>query len=122
MKYGDTVKTWTVELDGKAHRLRMEHNFWSGEKKYFIDDEPIEHEIGGLKASASFAKDVPFNVGSHAGKFQHRAVGRAVFYDLYVDGENIKGEEQHALRMPPWLFVLLILLLLLIAYFSMQGS
>lgn len=122
MKYGDAVKTWEVELDGKHHRLRMAHNFWSGEKKYYIDDELVEHVPGSLKASAAFARDVPFTIGSHSGKFQHRAVGRVVFYDLYVDGKNIEGEEQHALRMPVWVLVLLILLLFLVAFLAMQSS
>jgi len=120
MKYGDAVKTWAVELDGKVHRLRMEHNFWSGEKKYHIDDELTEHVPGSLKTSASFARDVPFTIGSHSGTFQHRAVGRVVFYDLYVDGKKIEGEEQHAMRLPPWAIVLLILALLVIAGLSMH--
>jgi len=120
MQFGDAVKTWAVELGGEAHQFRMEHNFWSAEKKYFVDDELLEHVPGGLKASASFVKDVPFNIGGHLGKFQHSAVGRVVFYDLYVDGKKIEGEEKHAMRMPPWAIVLLILALLVIAALSMR--
>jgi hypothetical protein len=120
MKYGDAAKNWTVELDGREHSFRMEHNFWSGEKKYFVDDEMIEHVEGGLKASAAFAGDVPFSVGGHQGYFRHRAVGRAVFYDLFIDDEKIKGEEKHALRLPLWAAALLFLLLFLIAFLSMQ--
>lgn len=116
------MKTWEVELNGETHHFRMEHNFWSGEKKYFIDDELVEHVSGSLKASASFARDVPFNVGGHLGRFQHRAVGRVVFYDLYVDGKKIEGEEKHALRLPVWAIVLLIMVLFLIAFLSMQRS
>lgn len=119
MNYGDAVKTWDVELNGESHRFRMEHNFWSGEKKYFIDDELVEHVSGSLKASASFARDVPFNVGGHLGKFQHRAVGRVVFYDLYIDDRKIEGEEKRAMRMPPRAIVLLLLALLVIAGLSM---
>ena len=122
MKYGDAVKNWVVELDGEAHRFRMEHNFWSGEKKYFVDDEMIEHVTGSIKASTTFARDVPFTVGAHEGYFRHRAVGRAVFYDLFIDGEKIKGEEKHALRLPLWVAALLMLLLFLIAFLSMQSS
>jgi hypothetical protein len=53
MNYGDAVKTWEVELNGETHHFRMEHNFWSGEKKYFIDDDLVEHVSGSLKASAN---------------------------------------------------------------------
>jgi hypothetical protein len=120
MKYGDAVKTWEAVLDGKEHTFRFEHNFWSGEKKYYINDQLIEHVPAGLKQSASFGSEVPFNIGSHQGKFQHRAVGRVVFYDLYIDGDKIKGHEKHALRMPVWAFVLLIVLLLLLAWVSVQ--
>jgi hypothetical protein len=120
MKYGDSVKTWEVVLGDKKHTFRFEHNFWSGEKKYFINDQLIEHVPAGIKQSASFGSEVPFNIGSHQGKFQHRAVGRVVFYDLYIDGDKIKGEENSALRMPLWAFAALILLLLLIAWVSIQ--
>ena len=120
MKYGDAVKTWEVKLDGKAHVLRFEHNFWSGEKKYFIDDEMIKHVPGSLLASASFADDVPFNIGTHQGYYRHRAVGRVVFYDLFIDDEKIKGEEMHALRLPIWAFFLLIGLLFIITWLSMN--
>lgn len=120
MKYGDAVKQWVVVLDEKEHTFRLEHNFWTGEKKYFIDDELIKHIPGSISASASFGDDVPFNVGAHRGKFQHRAVGRAVFYDLYIEGEKIRGEEKHALRMPIWAGLLMLLLLFLIAWLSMQ--
>ncbi len=49
-------------------------------------------------------------------------MGRVVFYDLYVDGKKIEGEEKHALRLPMWAIVLLIMVLFLIAFLSMQGS
>lgn len=122
MKHGDAMKTWTMELDDREYTFRMEHNFWSGEKKYYIDNELIEHVEGSIKASTSFTKDVPFIIGNHQGLFQHRAVGRAVFYDLYIDGQKIKGEEKHALRMPIWAAVGLFLLLLLVAFVSMQNG
>lgn len=120
MQFGDAVKTWAVELGGEAHQFRMEHNFWSGEKKYFVDDEQIESVSGSLKASAAMMKDVPFTVGAHRGRFQHRAIGRIVFYNLYIDEQKIKGVEKHAMRMPPWAIVLLILALLVIAGLSMR--
>ena len=121
MNYGDAVKTWEAVLDGEKHVFRYEHNFWSGEKKYFIDDEMTKHVPGSLMVSASFADDLPFNIGAHQGKFRHRAVGRVVFYDLFIDDEKIKGEEKHALRMPLWAFALLIFLLFIIAWLSMQS-
>lgn len=120
MKYGDAVKNWVVVVDGKEHHFCLKHNFWTGEKKYYVDDEMIKHVPGSISASASFGSEVPFNVGSHQGKFQHQAVGRVVFYDLYIDGEKIKGEEKNALRMPIWAAVVLFILLFLIAWLSMQ--
>jgi hypothetical protein len=118
LKYGESIKTWNVELDGKPTSFRMEHQFWTGEKRYYINDELIEHTKGGFLQSGSFIKDVTFNVGNHTGKFKYRAVGRVVFFDLVVDGNKIKGEEINALRFPIWVAALLILAMLSFAYAS----
>ena len=88
MKYGDAKKTWAVVLDGQEHTFRLEHNFWSGERKYYVDDELIEHITGSLGASANFGQDVEFTVGGHECRFQYRSIGRTVFYDLYIDEQN----------------------------------
>lgn len=120
MKYGDSIKRWSVELEGKIHSLRMEHNFWNGEKKYYIDDELIKHVPGNLAEASRFASDVPFNIAGHRGEFRHRAVGRVVFYDLYIDDKKISGEEKNAARLPLWAALLMIALLLLLAWGSMQ--
>ncbi len=122
MKYGESIKTWDIELDGKPYTFRMEHQWWTGEKSYYINDELIEHVDGGFLQSASFGKDVTFNVGSHEGKFKYRAVGRAVFFDLVIDRNKIEGEEKNALRFPIWLAVLLLLGILAIAFLSGQSS
>jgi len=118
MKYGESIKLWNIELDGQAQSFRLEHQWWTGEKKYYINDKLIEHVAGGFLQSASFVKDVSFNIGSHEGKFKFRAVGRVVFFDLVIDGNKIEGDEKNALRAPIWLIVLLLLGLLAIAWSS----
>lgn len=122
MKYGETIKTWTVVLDGKEQSFRFKHQFWTGEKEYFINDELIKHVPGGLLQSASFSSDVPFHIGVHEGKFKFRAVGRVTFYDLEIDGEKIEGEEKRALRLPLWVAGLLLLALFTIAALSMHSG
>ncbi len=122
MKYGESIKTWDIELDGKLQTFRIEHQFWTGEKKYYINDEMIKHVEGGFLQSASFMKDVPFNIGTHEGKFKFRAVGRLTFYDLIIDGKEIEGEEKNALRFPIWILVLLLLGIGAVAWSSGQGS
>lgn len=122
MKYGESIKVWNIELDGKLQTFRLEHQFWTGEKNYYINDERIKNVKGGLLQSASFAKDVPFNVGTHEGKFKYRAIGRAVFFDLVIDGNKIDGEEKNALRMPIWVIVLLILVVVAIGFSAGQSS
>lgn len=120
MKYGETHKTWHIELDGQAYAFRLEYQFWTGEKKYFIDNKLVEHVPGGFLKSASFASNVPFTIGNHNGKFQHRAIGRAVFFDLIVDNEKIEGEEKSALRLPLWMIALLMIILIFIALSAMK--
>ena len=122
MKYGETIKRWNIDLDGQQHTLRFEHQFWTGEKKYYINDELVEHVPGSILQSASFAKDVPFTLGTHQGVFQLRALGRMVFYDLVIDGETIAGEEKSALRLPLWVITLLIIGLIYLALFSMSAN
>lgn len=118
MEYGESIKTWNVELDGQQYSFRFVHQFWTGEKSYYINEELIKHVPGSLLSSASLASDVPINVGTHEGKFKFRAVDRVAFYDLYIDGNKIEGEEKNALRMPIWMIVLLCLGLLAVAYLS----
>lgn len=120
MNYGETHKTWLVELDEKEYSFRFEHQFWTGEKKYFINNELIEHIQGGLMQSASFANDVTFTIGSHKGKFTHRAIGRATFNELFIDENKIQGEEKSALRFPLWVFVLLLIGLVSIGFISIS--
>lgn len=122
LKYGESVKVWNIELDGKPQSFRLEHQFWTGEKSYYINDELIEHIDGGLLQSASFGKDVSFKLGSHEGKFKYRAIGRAVFFDLVIDGNKIEGEEKNALRFPIWLAVLLLLGVCAMAFLSSQSG
>jgi hypothetical protein len=122
MKYGESIKIWNVELDGQPQSFRLEHQWWTGEKFYYINDELIEHVESGLLQSASFTKDVPFNIGTHNGKFQYRAVGRIVYFDLIIDGNKIDGEEKNALRFPIWVMALLLLGLLVIGWSSGQFS
>lgn len=109
MKYGESIKVWNIELDGKPQTFRLEHQWWTGEKFYYINDELIEHIEGGFLQSASFVKDVPFNIGTHEGKFKFRAIHRLVFFDLIIDGNKIDGEEKSALRLPIWAIALLCL-------------
>jgi hypothetical protein len=120
LKYGESVKIWHIELDGKPYTFRLEHQWWTGEKSYYINDDLIEHVDGGFLQSASFAKDVTFNVGSHTGKFKYQALGRAVFLNLVIDGNEIKGEEKNALRFPIWVAVFLFLGLIAIAWSAAQ--
>ena len=120
MNYGETHKHWNATLAGKEHSFRFEHQFWTGEKKYFVNDELIKHVEGNLLQSASFGSDVPFDIDGHNGVFQFRAIGRLTFYDLYIDGSKIEGEEKSAMRLPPWAIVLSLLVLLAIAGLAMQ--
>lgn len=120
MKYGDSIKRWSVELEDGIHNLRMEHNFWNGEKKYYVDDELIKHVPGSLAEASRFTSDVTFNVAGHRGEFRHRAIGRLTFYDLYIDGKKISGEQKNAARLPLWVALLMIALLLLLAWGAME--
>jgi hypothetical protein len=118
MAYGESIKTWNVELDDQQHSFRFVHQFWTGEKKYYINEELIKHISGSLLSSASFASDVPINIGTHEGEFKYRAVGRVAFYDLYIDGNKIEGEERNALRAPVWFIAFLLLGLLVVGVLS----
>ena len=122
MKYGEAHKSWIVDLDGKEQLFRFEHQFWTGEKKYYINDELIKHIHGGLLQSAKFVQEVPFSIGSHKGMFKHRAIGRVTFNDLIIGGEEIKGSEKSAMRFPLWLMTLLIIGLIYIALFSIKNG
>ncbi|MEX2516084.1 MAG: hypothetical protein WD572_04100 [Gammaproteobacteria bacterium] len=98
----------------------MEHNFCNGKKKYYVDDELIKHVPGNLAEASRFTSDVTFNVAGHRGKFRHRAIGRLTFYDLYIDGNKIQGSEQNAARLPLWVALLMMALLLLLVWGSME--
>ncbi len=120
MKYGETVTRWQLELNGRTHMMRLVHQFWTGEKKYYVDDELIKHTKGGVLPSASFGEDVTFTLGEHQGRFKFRAVGRMEFYDLYIDDEKIEGDEQRAMRIPAWAIVLLLVSLFLFGILTTQ--
>lgn len=121
MAYGETTKTWTVLLDGQEHELRLEHHYWTGDKRFYLDDRLIHHIPGGLRASASFADDVPFTLGAHQGRFRYRAIGPMTFYDLVIDGQTIVGDERAGLRLPPWLVAALVAGLFGLAWLSMEA-
>ena len=122
MQYGETIKTWTVALDGEEHVLRFQHNFWTGEKNYYVDDALLKSVPGGLRESARFARDVPFSLGLHQGVFRLRAIGRLTFYDLFIDGEKIEGRETSTPRLPLWAGILLMLVLFAIAGLSILSG
>ncbi len=122
LKYGETVKTWTATLDGHEYLFRMQRQFWTGERSYYVNDERIAHTKPGLGNSASFTDDVTHRVGSHDIRFRYRAAGRIAFYELFIDNEKIEGKETSALRFPPMVAVILLMLLLGIAALSMLAN
>lgn len=121
LKYGEAVKEWKAVLNGEVHRFRIEHQFWTGEKKYYIDDELFRHVAGGIAESARFSGNVPFSIGGHRGEFRLKAVGLVAYYDLYIDGNKVEGKERMAPRIPPWAMFLLFFLLILLAWLSIKN-
>lgn len=122
LKYGETVKVWTVTLDGQEYRFRMQGQFWTGERSYYVNDERIAYTKPGLGNSASFTDDVIHQVGSHGIRFRYRAAGRIAIYDLFIDNEKIEGRETSAQRFPPMVAVILLMLLFGIAALSMLAN
>lgn len=120
MRYGETITRWQVELNGKRHTMRLVHQFWTGEKKYYVNDELIKQTKGGVIPSASFGEDVSFTLEKHQGQFKFRAVGRMEFYDLYIDDRKIEGDEQRALRIPIWAIALLLASLFMFGILTTQ--
>jgi len=122
LNYGETLKHWTASLDGNEYRIHMLRQFWTGERKYFVNDELIAHTKPGLANSARFSDDVSHKIAGHEIRFRYRAVGRVAFFDLFVDGEKIEGSETSALRFHPMIAVILTMLLLGMAAMSMLAN
>jgi len=142
LAYGETITTWAADIEGRQHTFRFEHQFWTGRKKYFINDKLVKHISGGLIESCRGSVTVSFCVDSHDIQFLFRAsresdfsyggVGHndesAIFdkdagvttsMELLIDGAKIKGSVESERRMSGWaapVFIAIIVFILSVLF------
>ena len=126
MNYGETIKNWSIKLDDKEQTFRFEHQFWTGRKKYYVNDELIKHVRGSILASCAMNETVAFTIDGHEGEFifRHRSKGlhnpfdsSTVYIDLFIDGEKVDGRKTKAKRQPNWVYYTYVVLILSLALY-----
>jgi len=139
LEYGETITTWAADVEGSPYTFRCEHQFWTGRKKYYINDKLVRQISGGLIESCRSSVAANFHIDSHDIQFLFRAArefgfsyggagyddmsevfdkdaGVVTSMELSIDGTKIKGSMKSARRMAGWaapLFVAIIVILVL---------
>ena len=144
MKYGETINTWATELDGKHHSFRFEHQFWTGRKSYYIDEELVRHVNGGLFESGTRSDKTEFCLGEHNGIFEYSAKTEGAYNPgsvlakdngiqqtckLTIDGKLITMDthstnidDQQASRYPNWVEPVVIIMIIAFVVITIFGQ
>ncbi|MFT5659103.1 MAG: hypothetical protein ACI9KN_002385 [Gammaproteobacteria bacterium] len=116
-KYGETVNIWSTQVDNKDYTFRFEHQFWTGRKRYFINDKLVKKISGGVIEAHRFRTSTSFTVNGHEVQFLFQAktydahlsytlfvkdLGIKTIMNLLIDGKQIAGVEEQASRCAGW--------------------
>jgi hypothetical protein len=95
-------QTWSLELDGRSHRVHLEHAYWSGKNVLSIDDVVAVSDTPGLAGLSDHCfglTEVATRLGGHELRV---LITPSDSFELVVDGHSTSnGDLVPALRRPP---------------------
>lgn len=99
-------KTWTFELDDRAHTLELEQTGLAARKKLYLDGEPLPTKTGS-KSGFFSENDLLFNIAAHSGRIVHHFDWRSSEYELFLDDRSLDTGKPYlsAPPIPPWAWV-----------------
>lgn len=83
-------KSWEITLDGKRHRVQLEHGFWSGKRIIYVDDQKV---LKGKKMLDD-GDNYIIHIGSHICIVSIKVIVAWFKYDLIVNDVSLEKEKK----------------------------
>jgi hypothetical protein len=95
-------QTWSLELDGRSHRIQLEHAYWSGKNVLSIDDVVAVRDTPGFAGLSDHCFGLTELVTRLGGHELRVLITPSDSFELVVDGHSTSnGELVPALPRPP---------------------
>lgn len=103
-------KSWSFQLEGGTHTIDLEHGYWSGKRKIYLDGTLIHESFKTQLLLFDTGSEIPFQIGEHSGSVIIRTNGIIFSYDVVLDGRSLETG-QHVKPSTPvpvwgWLFII----------------
>lgn len=79
-------KVWEFELDGRSHKVELDHKYFSGKRTIWIDGENLKLDFDKAQRFLDTGSDHDFKIGNHICTITIRTNGLTFNYDLVIDG------------------------------------
>jgi hypothetical protein len=91
-------KTWEFTIDGKEHKVELDHQYISSRRRIRVDGQELELDKKSSKPLLDYGSDHKFKIGNHECAVVIRTNGITYSYDLAIDGVSQKTGKQLASR------------------------
>jgi hypothetical protein len=90
-------RRWTLKLDDGVHVVELEHGYWSGRRRLWLDGEPVLE--AGPRVFDDGGSQHTLTIGRHEVDIHIRTNGLWFSYRLAVDGARVEPDAGTA-RLP----------------------
>lgn len=118
------ITRWNFRVGDDEHMAEYHHWKWTGARAILIDGEEVKRTPGSLAEASKFVSTLAVDFRGKHLDFVVRSVGRAVFYELLIDGAKVECEEGEAFGFNMFLVFLVVAAAIGIAaaYFANGGA
>ena len=81
------TKTWTFNLGNNLHTVRVDHDWWTGKRKIYLDHELVCESSKFFDTGSKYHFEV---AARRASLYIRYRVPLSYVYELYVDGDLIR--------------------------------